>query len=264
MCYNKNMKSKNICKFIDSIEKEQLSASNFIYEQSAPYSGKVQNSKLHIMYLVSGGTGVFRSGGKSHRLHTGVLFFSFEGQPFCIEDTEELKYYYISFQGGRAEELFRRFGLTPANAVFGGNEGLIPFWKDSIARANEDNIDLLSESVLLYSFSKLKKADRQHDIVSFVLDYLEENFTDPSLSLHTVAEAAGYNTKYLSHLFKKEFGMGFTEYLRGLRIKNAVMLMENGVTSVKNVAALSGFSDPLYFSRVFTEAVGISPKNYKK
>ena len=79
-----------------------------------------------------------------------------------------------------------------------------------------------------------------------------------------MARMVGYNAKYLSHFFKKEFGMGFAEYLRLLRINHAVILLENGVTSVKNVAALSGFSDPLYFSRVFTAAIGIPPKEYRK
>jgi transcriptional regulator GlxA family with amidase domain len=38
--------------------------------------------------------------------------------------------------------------------------------------------------------------------------------------------------------------------------------MEEGLVSVKNIAILSGFHDPLYFSKVFTESEGISPKNY--
>ena len=58
--------------------------------------------------------------------------------------------------------------------------------------------------------------------------------------------------------------MGFSEYLRLVRVKHAVMLIENGVTSVKNVASLSGFSDPLYFSKVFTESVGVSPSEYRR
>ena len=51
-------------------------------------------------------------------------------------------------------------------------------------------------------------------------------------------------------------------YLRTLRIKHAVTLMDFGVQSVKNVALLSGFSDPLYFSTVFKKQMGITPKEY--
>lgn len=208
---------------------------------------------------------MFRCCDRVRRIRAGTVFFSFEDVPFCIESMQKLKYYYITFSGGRADELFRRFGITPGNAVFDGYEGLLPFWQESLVRANEETIDILSESVLLYTFSKLEKVEKeQRDVVGFVLTYLEEHFTEPGLTLTEVAQEVGYNPKYLSHFFKKEFGMGFVEYLRLLRINHAVMLLENGVTSVKNVAILSGFSNPLYFSKVFAEVIGVSPKNYKK
>ena len=56
--------------------------------------------------------------------------------------------------------------------------------------------------------------------------------------------------------------IGFTEYLRNLRIKYAVSLFESGLDSVKNVALLSGFKDPLYFSNVFKKTIGVSPREY--
>ena len=59
-------------------------------------------------------------------------------------------------------------------------------------------------------------------------------------------------------------GLGYSEHLRNMRIKYAVSLLEHGIDSVKNVALLSGFSDPLYFSSVFKKTVGVSPRDYKK
>ena len=56
--------------------------------------------------------------------------------------------------------------------------------------------------------------------------------------------------------------MVYTQYLRDMRIRHAIFLMEEGLVSVKNIALLSGFRDPLYFSKVFTESEGISPKAY--
>ena len=46
-------------------------------------------------------------------------------------------------------------GVFRVHCVFRGHEGLIPFWQDSISIANEQNLDLVSKSVLLYSFSRL-------------------------------------------------------------------------------------------------------------
>jgi YesN/AraC family two-component response regulator len=45
-------------------------------------------------------------------------------------------------------------------------------------------------------------------------------------------------------------------------MKYATMLFDRGLDSVKNVAQLSGYSDPFYFSNVFKKSVGVSPKEY--
>jgi len=259
------MKHENICKFITPREQGSLLAENFVYEQACPRDGEMQTLACHAVYLVSGGEGIFRCAGGCGRLEKGVLFFSFAGVPFCIENTGKVKYYYISFHGGRADELLRRFGVTPERSIFPGHEGLLPLWQESLTRADGENLDLVCESQLLYAFSRLKKPEREKENpVDLVLRYLEEHFTDPTLTLEETAKAAGYNPKYLSHLFRRTMGVGFAEYLRLLRIRQAVMLLENGVTSVKNVAALCGFADPLYFSRVFTGEIGVPPTQYGK
>ena len=152
----------------------------------------------------------------------------------------------------------------PRNCSVRGFDGLIPIWHESLSRASEETIDLAAESMLLYTFSRLvSEAGEQNAVINRVIAFSEKRFTDPALSLATLAEELGYNAKYLSHLFKERMGLGYAEYLRSLRVKFAVSLFDHGIDSVKNVAALSGFSDPLYFSTVFKKTVGVSPKEYK-
>lgn len=258
------MNEQNICKFIIPREYHQLVTTNFVYEKKVPRSGETITSASHILYLAVNGEGLYRCSGQCHRISAGAMFFSFAGQPFSIENIDCLSYCYITFHGDRADDLFHRFGVTPKNCVFDHMEGLLPHWQNSLAQANEENSDLLTESLLLYTFSKLQKSTQKDDVVNFMLTYLDNNFTDCGLTLSEVAQAAGYNEKYLSHLFKKQVGISFSEHLRQLRIQYAVMLIENGVTSVKNVAFLSGFSDPMYFSKVFSTMVGVSPQQYRK
>jgi len=257
--------SRNICKFVSPKDQGQLITTHFIYERNTPYMNETGLLDTHVLYLVCNGSGFFHTSGKCWPISVGTVFFSFADTPFFFDAGQDLEFFYISFHGSRAEELFRRFGITPATCIFEGFEGLLPHWQDNIVRANDENADLLSESLLYYTFSRLKKNTQSgSDLVTFVLSYLDDHFTESTLSLTEVADAAGYHKKYLSSTFKKQFGMGLSEYLRVLRIRYAVVLMENGVTSVKNVAALSGFSDPLYFSKVFTEMIGTSPSQYQK
>lgn len=131
--------------------------------------------------------------------------------------------------------------------------------------ASEKTIDLVTESMLLYAFSRLEFSESsQNNVVMQIIRLSEKSFSDSSLSLETLAQKLGYNPKYISHIFKKKMKIGYCEYLRSLRIKYAVSLFDSGLDSVKNVAFLSGFSDPLYFSTVFKKTTGKSPKDYLK
>lgn len=255
------MFSENICKFIAPSQKDTLTTRDFVFEQQP--DGTKRTHPLHGMYLVAAGTGVLRQGEGVFPLTAGMLFFTFSSLPYTIENTDGLQYLYITFEGGRSEELFRRFGISPKRCLWDDMGHLLPLWEDSLLRADEENVDLLSESLLLYTLSKLKRSLTPADNFAHrVLQHLEQHFTEHDLSLQLVAERLGYNDKYLSHAFKQQFGMNFSSYLRLMRIKHAALLMENGVTSVKNVAFLSGFSDPLYFSKVFSAEIGCSPKAY--
>jgi AraC-like DNA-binding protein len=259
------MKSKNICKFIPETAADTLEMQNFVYEMDQAVMGAKTLLTCDRAILVTQGSGTFYFDNAQIKLSLGSLVFGFKGETVFCEPSENLEYIYISFGGARANTLFTRFGIYKSNRSFCGFEGMIPVWRESILRASETSIDLASESALLYAFSRFSSEEKEKgDVVNNAVTYINENFTEPELSLTELAEELGYNSKYLSHLFKEKMGMSFSEYLRTVRIKHAVMLFDHGLDSVKNVALLSGFSDPLYFSSVFKAEVGISPKEYIK
>lgn len=259
-------KQNNICKFITNASDNKIVTTNFVFETETENIEGLKVSRTNAVYLVISGKGRFHSDAASKELLPGNIFFSFSNIPFKIENTDNINYMYISFEGGRCEELFCRFGITPSNCIFEGHEGLTSFWQNSIVKANENNLDLISEAVLLYTFGEMtptKIGDRQNPIIG-IRKYIEENFTDSELSLNSAANALGYNSKYISRIFKNEIGVSFSSYLTGIRIQNAIFLIDQGVTSIKNVALLSGYKDPFYFSKVFKTTVGISPTDYIK
>lgn len=256
------MKEKNICKIIYSSATEELHTSLFIFESDAQVQEDEKVLEKDRIYLISHGSGRFRIDRTEYEVCSGDLLFGFAGERVCAHG-KELEYFYIDFSGSRANELYRRFGVAPAFRRFGGHEKQIPFWRENISCATEDTLDIVSESVLMYAFSKLSVVrESVPDVARLMAEYAEENFSDAELSLQFLAEEWGYNPKYLSESFKKRMGMGFSRYLKNLRVKHAVFLMEHGVVSIKNVAFLCGFRDPLYFSKVFRADMGISPKEY--
>jgi len=257
---------ENICKFVEPKIPEAITTTNFVYETNPDILNKTQLRSKNTIYLVISGSGTYTIGNKAYALTSGNIFFSFSGVYFKIEGSDDLSFMYITFDGDRAENLFKRFSISPVNCLFEGNEGLVSFWQNSLARASEKNLDLISESVLLYSFSQLAPPEKNANqkLIDTIFSYVDSNFTNFSLTLALMAKELGYSAKYISKLFKDNTGMTFSEYLKHTRIKHAIFLMEQGITSVKNISLLSGYKDPLYFSNVFKKEIGISASEYIK
>ena len=255
------MKTGNVCKFSPT-RSSDLICVNFIKESENEQASGV-TAKHHALHLVASGEGTLEKSGAEIALARGTLFFVREGERFAVRGDGALVYYYISFFGRRAEELIARFGLEVAGGVFSDCEGLLPFWEECQGTAEAGNIDILCESVLLYSLARLRPVRSEvESAVSKVVAIMQDRFTEHNLTLPAIAKEIGYDPKYLSSLFKKKKGVSFTQLLRELRLRHAVFLMEQGVASVKNIALLSGFADALYFSKVFSLSMGTSPKAY--
>lgn len=256
--------SDNICKFVSAGGEEQLKTVNFVLERNATETGIRHISSYDKMYIVISGSGRLVTERLGRDLEKGTLFFTFAGVPFTLEDTGEIVFMYISYSGRRTSLLYGKFGISEDNCVFPGYSGLISFWNTAISRANTQNLELISESVLLYSFSQMTQPnmnEKEH-LVNDIQHIIETKFTDSSLSLEACANELGYNSKYISRIFRQSTGITFSEYLKNVRVKHAIFLIEQGILMVKNLAFLSGYSDPMYFSNVFRKTTGMTPSEY--
>lgn len=257
------MKTNNVCKFPLSNISSDLSISCFVLETDKEIMQVQTVLANNRMILVEQGEGTFLFDNVPYKFTAGALIFGFEGEMFSLLSGEDVRYLYIDFSGTRATALCHRFGIYPNSRKNESFNALIPFCKDSLLSAQEKNIDITAESILLYVFSRLSaNLTKENATIQHILEITEEHFRDTELSLSAIAKEIGYNPKYLSHFFKEKMNVNYSEYLRSMRFRYAISLFELGISSVKNVALLSGFSDPLYFSSAFKKAIGISPKEF--
>lgn len=209
--------------------------------------------------------------GRDHKLCRGDLFFRLPARKYSIENLGDLNYIYVSYEGSRASELLERIKFDERSPVYHGFDRLIPFWEEAIETVVESNIDLVTEGVLFYTLScicqrfseSLKGADKQN-VMLRVKQYVDEHFTDCTLTLQSVSDLFLYNYKYASKAFVRMTGMYFHDYINEKRMLNAKKLIDNGFISVKEVAHMSGFSDALYFSKLFKKSYGVLPSEYIK
>ncbi len=257
------MKNKNICKFISKTAEHTLNTTQFIFETEWPTDAGEQIADTDRMLLVTAGSGTFTVNGTVHRLAPGHVVCILTGQLYRLQNENGLQFLYIDYSGERSMELHARCGITGNRCVFETDQSLIPLWKESLIRANAENLDLISESMLLYAFSQLRQTrEAATDTVQAIIGYISENYSDATLSLTGMAEELGYNAKYLSHLIVRQLGVSFSQYVTELRLRQSILLIRQGLTSIKNISILCGFGDPFYFSKVFKQKFGLSPKGF--
>ncbi|MNN89103.1 Arabinose operon regulatory protein [compost metagenome] len=97
-----------------------------------------------------------------------------------------------------------------------------------------------------------------------VKEYLNEHYANPDLSLTYLSGEFELNAKYLSQMFKEEFGVNFLDYLGNVRIQQAKrLLMETG-ESIQVIGIQVGYPNVRSFMRVFKKLTGVTPGEYRK
>lgn len=94
--------------------------------------------------------------------------------------------------------------------------------------------------------------------------FIQDNLINPELTLKTVADHVGFNEKYFSSRFAKEYGCTFISYLNGLRIERASQLLLQTDMKIYEVCEASGYHNVEHFNQVFKKKMGTTPKLYRQ
>ncbi|MDR1174012.1 MAG: response regulator [Treponema sp.] len=148
-----------------------------------------------------------------------------------------------------------------------------PVQKESIEFLLDDafcyatNYEDLRES-LLYILGKLLPEEEQPinkvdtpEFFSLIEGYLKSHL-EKTISLQQLCIRFGISQTYMSRLFRKYKSQSFIDYLTRIRIEKAKEILSDGTTLIKDTAAMTGFTDQFYFSRVFKSLTGQSPSDF--
>jgi two-component system response regulator YesN len=94
-------------------------------------------------------------------------------------------------------------------------------------------------------------------------EYVFEHMGE-KIGVQGTAAHVGMSENYFSHLFKKETGIGFIDYVNHIRMEKAAELLENSDLKVADVAERIGINNPNYFSVLFKKLLGASPQEYRE
>lgn len=101
-------------------------------------------------------------------------------------------------------------------------------------------------------------------LIESTVSFIKNNYSS-HITLDDAAKHAAVSSKYLSHLFKKDTGFNFNEYLTLYRLKESEFrLMEYPDKSILEIAYDCGFNDSNYFSTRFKKVYGVTPSQFRK
>jgi AraC-like DNA-binding protein len=141
-------------------------------------------------------------------------------------------------------------------------ENVSPF---EIAAGRKELCYSLLNLILSQSQLKPEAFKRIHQLQRFgvVIKYLKKHFRE-SVSVDTLAELAYLSKSQFHRQFKAAFSVAPFEYLKKLRIQNAVKLLQHSDLSIYEVGEQCGWKDQFHFSRIFKAAIGLSPGKYRE
>ncbi len=93
-------------------------------------------------------------------------------------------------------------------------------------------------------------------------EYIKENYKR-SITIKEMSKELYVNPVYLGQLFKKIFGMRFSDYVHQLRIDEAKRLLEETTMEMSEIAREVGYSSYNAFLKYFEKNTGIKPADYK-
>lgn len=263
---------ENICHFIPyNNDRNSIQTINFVLENKPQPFTSLKSEAAYKMHYVVSGKGFLHTFGKIQPLSKGDIFFTFPASPFCIESDTDFSYMYISFIGTRGNMLMDKLKISSQNCLFPACNDVHSFWQRGIDTSTEWS-DITSEGILLYTFSYIAKkvlpeqrAEKSVGLTALIIKkYIDDHFNDTDFSLEAIGKEISYNKKYISSVFKKYFGVSITGYLNTVRIQHSCTLMQQGMTSIYDIASLCGYTDSQYFSKVFRNKMQVAPTEYIK
>lgn len=105
--------------------------------------------------------------------------------------------------------------------------------------------------------------DKKDAITKSIIDYVEQNYQDPSLNIDMIASNFGYSTNYVRSIFKNACNISLSTYINDKRFEEIYRLLKQTNLSVKDICEMVGLKYGGYFHTAFKKRTGLTPDKYR-
>ena len=250
--------------------------SRVIGDMKLCYCGKRTGAKDHSfgpaardnywLIFLKEGSGIYKVGDRIFALKPGDLFAAFPNRRifYRADPGSVWSIGWVSIAAERFGDYLAMTGVTEDNPVvhIADPKALSELIDSLLCEVPAETLrSKFACSSMIYRLLELLSPENspavRRDYIDEAIFYMSNNYinriTTPELALRL-----GLETSYFSRLFKKRTGLPPMKWLCRLRLEKALDLLSTDLM-ISEIALSVGFSDPLYFTRRFTELYGISP-----
>lgn len=178
------------------------------------------------------------------------------------------EYLWIEWDGEQVPAILGMLGLGDAS-IIPGCASLLPQIEEIHGLLLGRGDEALHEAgtLFLHALARVAKVARQHPgaaptpvdrMVAWMARHL-----DAEVTLADLAAIAGVSSWHCVRLFREVHGVPPITYLRLLRLHRARTLLQSSDMGVRQIARAVGYAKVQHFTRMFTHAVGMSPRAFR-
>lgn len=107
------------------------------------------------------------------------------------------------------------------------------------------------------------KNKKSSDLIAEAIKFINEYYSNNTLSASLLADKMGITPQYFSKIFKQFTGLSFPDYINNIRLEKAKdLLMSNPLVSITVVCEKVGYNSASYFATSFTKKFGVPPSKF--
>lgn len=232
---------------------------------------------FQLIYVASG-KAHFHFGDEERIVTAGhiVLYRPKEPQKYEYYGKDQTQVFWVHFTGNDVTNILRSYGITDNKKVFYcgsslDNQNLFRKMINELQMSKENYAEML-EMYLRQIFITMQRAfigtmkkekARVVDKIEKATVYFNENYSQ-EINIDEYAEQMHVSVSWFIRNFRESTGLTPMQYILSKRIYNAEILLQDPSYNVSEISRVVGYDNPLYFSRIFKKAKGLSPSEYRK
>lgn len=234
---------------------------------------------FQILYIMSGKAHFYFDGSSEDTVVQAghiVVYRPKEPQRYVYYGNEQTEVYWVHFTGSDVTNILRKYGIQDDMRVIPVGTsleyaGIFKHMIRELQRCQDDYpefLTMLLRQLLILIHRQIGSQDEVRNVwldaeMELAIQYFNDNY-NTEIHVEEYAASRGMSVSWFIRNFKQYAHATPMQYIVARRITNAQMLLETTNYNITEVAAIVGYQNPLYFSRIFRKQKGVSPSEYRR